>query len=64
MSHQGTEFASKKDVLEDVLKRDIKQVGQFSPQSTAEEVAKVLASDIAGKIGEYNADKFFTWRYV
>jgi hypothetical protein len=59
MSHQGTEFASKKDVLADVLKRDIKQVGRFSAQSTAEEVANVLASDITGKIGEYNAVHIF-----
>jgi hypothetical protein len=52
MSHQGTSFASEKNVLQDVLKRDIKQAGRFSPESTAEEVAKVLASDITGKIGK------------
>jgi hypothetical protein len=52
MSHQGTSFASKKNVLQDVLKRDAEQVGRFSPKSTAEEVAEVLAGEIAGKIGK------------
>ena len=64
MSHQGTSFASEKNVLQDVLKREIEQVGRFSPESTAEDVAKILASDITGKIGTWPLIKVLKKEYT
>lgn len=51
MSHEKMAFAGDQEARQKVLHRHVEQSGKFTPQSTAEEVATVLASDIAGKTG-------------
>lgn len=51
MSQGRTAFSSDKEVMEQVLKREVEQSGRFSPKSTAEEVAAALANEITGKTG-------------
>ena len=54
MSHQTTAaFTSEKShVLQNVLRRDIEHTGRFSPESTAEEVAQELSSEIRAKTSQ------------
>ncbi|ORY14627.1 hypothetical protein BCR34DRAFT_598971 [Clohesyomyces aquaticus] len=49
MSHQTNAFFSDKELLQSVLHRRVEKSGRFGPESTAEEVAVGLASEINGK---------------
>jgi len=52
MSHQGKPLTTDKGTVEQIYDRKIEQSGKFTAQTTAEEVAATLATDIAGKTGK------------
>lgn len=49
MSHQVKTYSTDEGTVQQIYDRKIEQSGKFSAQSTAEEVAATLATDIVGK---------------
>ena len=51
MSSEGKVLTTHEGTVQQIYDRKIEQSGEFTAQSTAEEVASALATNIAGKTG-------------